>query len=71
MVGLLFNRELASKLDQAECLVPDRKNIHEARRIVAFATNDERMLKALKLIGFKTISKEKVQGIETFCKLLT
>jgi hypothetical protein len=32
----------------------------------AYATNDPRMLKALKLIGYATVGRVKIQGIERF-----
>jgi hypothetical protein len=38
-------------------------------RVQAFATNDPRMLAALKLLGYESICRTTVQGIETFCKL--
>jgi hypothetical protein len=50
---------------------PVRDHMHRTgyHMVQAFATNDQRMLVALKLCGYETITRTVVQGIERFCKL--
>lgn len=37
--------------------------------VQAFATNDTRMIAALKLLGYETIASCNIQGVERFMKL--
>jgi hypothetical protein len=37
------------------------------QRAIAFTTNDQRMLVALKLCGFETIDISAIRGVERFC----
>lgn len=44
----------------------DHFKIYGHFRQTPYATNDPRMLKALKLIGYETVGRVKIQGIERF-----
>jgi hypothetical protein len=72
-IGLLIadsDKEIHKGLTAAH-RQPVRDHTHRSgySMVQAFATNDPRILAALKLIGYQTIGVSRVQAIERFMKL--
>jgi hypothetical protein len=65
------NRDIKEE-DSVGILIGTDKELYDHFKIyghfqqTAYATNDPRMLKALKLIGYETVGRVKIQGIERF-----
>ena len=74
-VGLLFDADPGKLLHDGIANAPRMYIRRQERRdgfsgAQAIATNDHRLLTALKLCGYESLGVHSIRGIERFCQLL-